>query len=507
MSRLFRNIAYNVMGQGLILILGFIGVKFIFSRLGADAFGIIYFNLILTGVLTTALELGVLVTTVREVSAHHADEPGYIEQLIRTASVFYWGIGLVLFVAIFLAAPLLVEKWVNLKTIDPATATTMLRFLSVTALIMLPRALYSSLFQGRQRMELNNSIDVASSAIQQLGTILILARGGDAFAVVEWIAASAIISTLAYMAIVARLFGWRALVPAYFQSVVDRNLRFTAHMGALSVLNMVLLQFDKIVVSKLLPIASVGYYSFVSTLVIRISFAATAVAQAALPSFSSLLHMRDAGAALIAQYRKIQDLVGFGMVPLFAAATFGAMPIYTYLFNRQVAWLLLLPTALLCVGFFMYSTVNVPYTFAVAAGRPDIASRAYVFAVFIVVPVTTTLVLLLGLTGAAMSWIVYELFLYAYMIPRIYQQCLSISTQTWWTHILKVAALAAVTYGLAWVVIVLPGSYSTPALVIAYAVASAAFLVGAFFLIGTDLKQTIVAIPQRLLVPRALHTR
>src|ERR1700738_3939070 len=69
MSRLFRNIAYNVMGQGLILILGFIGVKFIFSRLGADAFGIIYFNLILTGVLTTALELGVLVTPVRGAAA------------------------------------------------------------------------------------------------------------------------------------------------------------------------------------------------------------------------------------------------------------------------------------------------------------------------------------------------------------------------------------------------------------------------------------------------------
>jgi len=256
MSRLFRNVAYNVTGQGLVLVLGFIGVKFIFSRLGADAFGIIYFNLVLTGVLTTALELGVLSTTVREVSSHYEAERSYVVQLIRTASLFYWALGLVLMIAVFVAAPFLVDRWINLKNLNPETATTMLRFLSLTTLIMLPRALYSSLFQGRQRMELNNSIDVGSSAVQQLGTITILARGGDAYSVVEWIAATAVLSTLTYMTIAGRMFGWRALVPTYFHAVVQRNIGFTAHLSALSLLNMVLLQFDKVVVSKLLQVSA-----------------------------------------------------------------------------------------------------------------------------------------------------------------------------------------------------------------------------------------------------------
>jgi O-antigen/teichoic acid export membrane protein len=497
MSRLFKNIIYNVMGQGLVLLLGFIGVKFIFGRLGADAFGIIYFNLVLAGVLTTALELGVLATTVREVSAYHASEPRYVEQLIRTASVFYWGVGAALYVGVFLTAPLLIDKWVNLKTIDPGTATTMLRFLSVTTLIMLPRALYSSLFQGRQRMELNNSIDVASSAIQQLGTIVILARGGDAFAVVEWIAASAVLSTLTYMTIVARMFGWRALVPAYFPEVVKRNIRFTSHMAALSVLNMVLIQYDKVVVSKLQPIASVGYYSFASTVVVRISFAANAIGQAALPSFASLHNLGDPKPLLI-QYRKLQDLISYGMIPLFAAAIFGATPAYTYLFTHQVAAILLLPTALLCLGFFMYSSVNIPYTFSVAVGRPEIASRTNVIALFVVIPVTTTLIYLYGLTGAASSWVVYQLFVYAYMIPRICRECLSIRPASWYVQIAKVLMLGAVTYGSLWLLVVVPNGYSAAALSIAYVVASVAFLAGAFLLIGPELRGTIVGIRRRL---------
>jgi O-antigen/teichoic acid export membrane protein len=502
MSRLFKNVAYNVAGQGIVLALGFVGVKFIFGRLGPDAFGIIYFNLVLTGVLTSALELGVLSTTVREVSAHYETERSYVDRLIRTASIFYWGLGLVLMLAVIIAAPVLVEKWVNLKTLNPVTATTMLRFLSVTTLIMLPRALYSSLFQGRQRMELNNGIDVASSAVQQLGTIAILARGGDAYAVVEWIAFSAILSTLTYITIVGRLFGWHVLVPGYFGGVVSRNFRFTAHLSVLSLLNMILIQFDKVVVSKLLPIASVGYYSFASTLVVRISFAASAIAKAALPSFSKLHELGDSR-SLLTQYRKLQDLICYGMVPLFAAAVFGAVPLYTYLFNMQVARLLLLPTSLLCLGFFMSATVSIPYTFSVALGRPDIASRSNFVALFVVIPVTTASIYLFGLVGAATSWVVYHLFLYAYMIPRICRQCLVVGSWSWYAHIAKVMVLAAVTYGSLWILVVGPNASSVWTAIVGYAGASAAFTAITFLLIGPDLRDTISRLPQMLVARKA----
>lgn len=501
MTRLFKNVAYNVAGQGAVLVLGFVGVKFIFSRLGPDPFGIIYFNLVLTGVLTTALELGVLATTIREVSAHYTTERAYIERLIRTASLFYWGVGLVLLVGVILLAPVLVERWINLRTLDHSTATTMVRFLAVTTLIMLPRALYSSLFQGRQRMELNNSIDVASSALQQLGTIAILAAGGDAFAVVKWIAAAAVLSTLTYMTLVARMFGPRVLVPAYFGDAVRRNVHFTSHMAALSVLNMVLIQFDKVVVSKLLPIASVGYYSFASTVVVRISFAAGAIGQAALPSFASL-HQRSETGWLATQYRKLQDLMCFAMVLPYAAACFGAVPIYKYLFNQQVALILLVPTALLCLGFFMMATVNIPYTFAVATGRPDIASRSNVIALFIVVPVTTTLIYLFGLTGAACSWVVYHLFVYSYMIPRICRECLHISAWSWYAHIARVMTLAAVTFGSMYVLVVIPHGFGVVASAVAYVAGAALFLAASLALIGSDLRQTIWQLPRKL-VPRS----
>ena len=119
-------------------------------------------------------------------------------------------------------------------------------------------------------------------------------------------------------------------------------------------------------------------------------------------------------------------------------------------------------------------------------------------ALFVVIPVTTTLIYLYGLTGAASSWVVYQLFVYAYMIPRICRECLVIRPVTWYAHIAKVLGLAAVTYGSLWVLVVVPYGHSTEALVIAYVVASAAFLAGAFLLIGPELRETVLGLRRRL---------
>lgn len=113
MSRLSKNIIYNFIGQGLLLILGFVAVRYIFRQLGEDALGIIYFTAMMNALLCVALEMGICSTTVREVSAHSKSEPDYIRSLIRTASVFYWGAYAVLSLTIYFLAPVLVEKWIK----------------------------------------------------------------------------------------------------------------------------------------------------------------------------------------------------------------------------------------------------------------------------------------------------------------------------------------------------------------------------------------------------------
>ena len=490
MTTLSKNVVFNLAGQAIVLVLGFVAVRFIFRQLGSDVFGIIYFNITLAAVLTTVLELGVLATTVREISSHFETEPAYITALIRTASLLYWSMGVLVVFAVFVTAPFLVEKWINLSTTGTGTAATLLRILSVGTMVALPRGLYTSLFRGRQRMAINNTIDVVTAIAQQAGIVVLLRLGSGPFLVAGWLSVSVWLGIVVYIAIAARLFGWRSLVPGFDGSVVRRNLRFTSLMMSNSLLGVVLNLTDKLVVSKLLAVAEFGLYGFASATVGRVTLVTTAIGQAALPAFSSLFK-RNEHEELIRQYRKLQDLVCFGTLPMFAAICFGALPAYAYLFNSDIAARLLLPTALLALSFYMSAAVYTPYIGSVAMGRPDIIVRANVLAVFIVVPVTVLLVLAYGIVGAACSLVFYQLFSFAYVVPRICRQCLYIAPAGWYWHFARAVGLAVITYGTSWGVIVYTGSYHLLGLTIAYLISSAVFACGAYLAIGTDTRATV----------------
>lgn len=410
--------------------------------------------------------------------------------------------GILIVGAIFVGAPVLVKNWINLTSIDAGTATTMIRIMSVSTMVVLPRALYTSLFRGRQRMAVNNTIDVVAAIAQQLGIVVLLKLGGGPFTFASWISASALVAVFAYVVVAARMFGGQALWPRFDLAVVKRNLRFATLMMSNSLLALVHTSADKVIVSKLLPVADFGFYGFASATVGRAGFVTTSITQAAFPSLSSLFESGNRP-ELLRQYRKLQDLVCFGTLPVFAGICFAALPVYTYLFNPAVAGYLLLPTVLIALGSAMNSALNTPYVMSLAVGKPQIAARANVVALFVVLPVTVVLIASFGIVGAAASWVFYHLFLYAYMLPMVSRECLDMSPWLWYAHALRAFGLAFVAYGLSWLVIAVPGSFSVLALALAYLAGSAVFAAGAYFLIGPDLRDTVINLRRTFMQRRA----
>jgi len=491
MSRLSKNVIYNLFGQGLLLVLSFISVKYIFKQLGEDALGIIYFTLTINAVLCAVLEMGICSTTVREVSAHFNDEPGYIRNFIRTASLFYWVAYILLAVIIYFVAPILVDKWINLKTIDAVTATQVLQILGISALFALPRSLYASLFRGLQRMEFNNLIDVASTALQQFGIIVILIIGGGLVSVAYWIAVSFGIGVLCYLLAARRFFPWQAFMLYYYSAVVRRNLGFSSRMMFISITSAVQTQADKVTISKLMPIGLVGYYGFAYGAVSKGTLLTGAISQAAFPSFSALFRAGDRK-GLMTQYQKLQDLLCFAIVPIFAAIPFAVLPLFSYILNADTARLLLLPTTLLCVGFYMNGTLNIPYVFSLAVGKPGITARQHFYDLFVTLPATVILIYYLNIVGAGASLVFFYVFHYVYGLPRICSECLIIPVWKWYLHVIRIFVLIGLTYGVGWIILRFLGSYSIPYLASTYIGASIVFLIGAYFMIGDELRESLL---------------
>lgn len=488
-SLLARNIVANLGGQLALLIIAVLAAKLVYGRLGADALGLVLFVQTINVVLAGVLDLGVPSITIREVAAHATDDPDYVRDLVRTASTVYWAAFLVVAAALVLTAPWIAAHWIHLRSMSTAAATTVIQYLGVAALTLLPRMLYLSICRGLQRMLVNNAIDAVTSFAQQLGIVIILLSGGSLFSVVAWIAVTYLIAVAAYGVAIATELSPLALIPGWSGAVIRRNARFSGHMMLISGLTVAHSYIDRLTVSKLLSAASLGWYTFASSFVARGALLTNAIADAALPAFAELFRQgrRD---AMAAQYWKLHDLVSFLTVPLYAGAIYISLPLFTALFGRSAANTLLLPVAILAAGYYANGTLSVLYVYSLAMGKPELTSRFSLGAVLITVPLTVVAVARLGLAGASLGFLAYHLLFYAVAIPAYCRACPGIPVARWYRQLLAVVGLAAATYGLAWIPAAAFG-LSLASLSVTYLVATTLFALVAIRMIGPELREAV----------------
>jgi len=493
-SKLSKNILYNVLGQGLSLVVSFVAVRFVFRRLGGDALGLIYFNQSISVALALALELGIYKTTIREVASRRADNPLYIRQLIGTATSFYWSAYVALVVLAYFAVPALIRHWVRLETLDPITAARVMRILIFGTLSNLPRGFYDSLLLGLERMSYTNILRLSIAAVQQLGIFLVLLLGGHLYAVAYWITFACLAGLVTYFVVCASLFSWRSVLPGFSSQVVRSNWAFSLHASAISVSAWFLGETDKFVISRLLPLGVLGSYTVAKGAVTRCSMLTVAVNEATYPHFSALFKAQD-GESFRTQYIELQNLVCLGILPLYAALPFISPPVFSFMFTPQISRMLLPPVSILALGNYLYGTVTIPNVAALAAGKPDIVARLNSFAVLIVVLGYVLFIRLLGLTGASLGWMLYPLLAYAYSVPRTCRECLGVPVSAWYAQVLKVLALGGVTYGLAWLIVYYRGALTWVWLFPAYTLATLAFLLLACLTMTADLRGSLRRLP------------
>ena len=491
MNRLSHNILYNLVGQFLRAIIGFFAFKYVLQRLGSDAFGIIIFVQVMDITLSTVLERGIASTTTREVASYPRTDP-YLIQLLRTASLFYWATFFLLAVSLFAAAPFIIRRWFNLTTMDPVQGIYIFRLLGLASLLVLPRSLYGSLIRGMQRMEINNLIDVLTMLIQQVGIILILVLKGQVLHVVYWMALCFILSTLAYIIVTASCFSKRALIPGYYPEAVHKNREFASKMTAISVLAMIITQVDKVVMSKFLAIGVVGYYALAFNIISKMKAFTGASALAAFPSFSGYSR-GERHDVLLSQYQKLQNLNAVVNFLVFAGFAILQYPVYSYFLNKEAAGLLTLPTLFLCIGSYMNSMVNIPYTLSIAAGAPDITLRSSLYSLVFVTPITIFLTVKWGMLGASLGWLIFNIFAFFYTIPRICRKCIKISVGSWYAAILKVCLLGGTIFGIGFYVRHAAGLYSVLPSIAFFVTSAVAFsAVSYYFVFDQELRLTIL---------------
>jgi O-antigen/teichoic acid export membrane protein len=403
----------------------------------------------MSAILTAALELGLSKTTIRELAGYQTTEPEYVIRLLQTFSSVYWLAYALLSLALLFSVPLIIGSWVKLTTMDHELASHALLILGVSSLLAIPKILLSSICVGLQKMHINNSINVIVAILQQAGIILLLSGGGNILSVAFWIAATNVLNMLVYMFFVSRLVSPYALLPRFSMEVMKRVKKYSLKMAWISLLAMVSKQVDKLLISMMLPIGVLGIYSFAYMTITKLTLITDAIVQAVFPVFSELERENDKTKS---QHRffALQDMLIYGLAPLFALAVFLAMPVFTLLLDEAKAEGLLLPILFLSIAFYLNGTLRLLNTYVSACGKPGYIIKAIMLLLIAVAPITVLLISGYGMTGAAFSWIVTSVIGACYMVPNVYLKELHQPVDTWLRPILTVVALVCITYLPAW---------------------------------------------------------
>jgi O-antigen/teichoic acid export membrane protein len=400
---LTRNLLGNFAGRGIGAALSLLLVPVYIRFLGVEAYGLVGFFLVLQNV-TSVLNLGLSTTTNREIAIRVADDQrrGETRDLLRTVESIYWPIGIAVGSIIFLAAPLIASRWLQSDTISTDVLQTAIALMGVTIALQWPYSMYESAMHGLQRFVEYNTIAAGMQIVRGVGAVLVVWLWPTITAFFIW---QMLIGGVT--AAVLAISTWKAMPegprPVIRLHLVTNAWRFAAGMMATVVLHTILVQADRIILSRVLSLESFGYYSVATMVATGLSYLMAPISLTVLPRFTELL-AKGRHEELVRTYHLGAQLMTVLVAPVALVLSFFSYEVVT-IWTRSplIAERTSSLVPFLLFGILLYAMIDTPYMMQLAQGRTRLAVRTNLAAVIFYVPLLIFLVHRYGAIGAAIS--------------------------------------------------------------------------------------------------------
>ncbi len=448
MSTLKRNVIANLAGGGWIAVLTLAITPLQINLLGMEAYGLIGFITTLQ-LIVGVLDLGLSSTITRELAGDNSLYRQASRPLLRTALAFYWGIASLIGIILFTFADEIGRAWFNPATVNHAELSHGLQVIAFMLALRWPVSLYAGALAGVQRMDVLNVTKASIATLRLVGGILVILAWRDLGAFLIWTAFSALVEVLIYAAVCHKIMpemDWR---PGFSLNALLTVWGFSLSMNGLALLAIGITQLDRLLISKMLPLENLGYYSLAYSSATAISLVLSALSSALMPSFATA-HAANARETLLQRYDIANRVTLFttGLV-LFTLLFFGE-PLLSIWVNPHAATGAWRPLAWLAGGFWLSSAVSNAYNVGVACRQPGSLLKISAVSAIIYVPILYGLISHWGIDGAAAAWLLLNAGYVLVIIPTVHRRILNIPVLPWYFRtLLPFVLLGSATFGCA----------------------------------------------------------
>lgn len=404
--KLGRNLLAGLANSIWSALVGLAVVPFYLKYLGIEAYGLIGF-FVTTQALFSLLDMGLAPTINREVARHSAT--GNLKEagkLLHTLAVVYWGMAGVIALLIVALAPLIAEYWLQSKQLSPQTISHAVMLMGLVVACRWPIGLYQGALIGAQRLTVSSGINMVMATIGSLGAVVVLAFVSptiEAFFI--WQACVG----LAY-AIIMRWGAWRVIGRLrdirFDVNKLKSIWRFSAGMSGVAVSAIILMQLDKVLLSKILSLEDFGRYALAGVVASGLYVLLTPAFNVIYPRLSALVATGDTE-KLIDLYRSGTRLLSAVLFPIATVtAVFAEEILNLWTGNPSLASSTAPVVSLFLIGTALNGAMHFPYALQLAYGMTRLPLTINAILVVVMIPTTIFLALQYGAVGGAAAWAV-----------------------------------------------------------------------------------------------------
>jgi O-antigen/teichoic acid export membrane protein len=409
-------------------------VPFYLKFMGIEAYGLIGIFVSLL-VLLSVLDMGISSTLSRELARLSASKDNAQESrnLVRTLEFVYWGVGILIGLGLVALAPFIAHFWVKSQGIPVKTVQQAVLIMGLVVAVQWPASLYDGGLMGLQRQVLLNGVRASMATIQHAGAVLVLwLISPSILAYFTWQIFISIVQTL-----LLAHFVWKALPAtheqsAFQKSLLKKNWKFAAGMTGISVMTIILTQTDKIILSKLLPLAVFGYYMLAVNVGNALSYLVQPVSAALFPKFSQLVLDKDK-TRLSSLYHNGCQLVSIIVFPAaMTLALFSREILTLWIRDPEIVQNAYFLMSLIVIGTAINSLMGLPYMLQLAYGWTKLVFSQNVISTILLVPLMIFMVKSYGAVGAPIVWIILNVGYFVILIPLMHRRILTSEMKQWY---------------------------------------------------------------------------
>lgn len=421
-----KNIIANYISQIYVMLVGIAMVPLYLKYMGAEAYGLVGFFSMLQ-VWFNLLDIGLTPTMSRETARFRggASDALAYRRLVRSLEWIFVVVALLGGGALLLLSGLIASNWLNAKQLPISEIKSSIQMMAIAVSFRWMSGMYRGQISGSERLVWLSGYNSVIATMRFVGVLLVLVFiSTTPTAFFGYQLCVALIELAGLMAMSYRLLppipeGVRA---AWSWAPLKPVLKFSLTIAFTSSVWVLVTQTDKLVLSKILPLAEYGYFSLAVLVASGVMVISGPISSAIMPRMAKMEAEGD-HAGLILIYRQSTQLVAIIAGAACITVAFCAEPLlYAWTGDKILAHHAVPILVLYTIGNGILAVSAFPYYLQYAKGNLRLHLIGNAGFVVLLIPAIIWSASHYGGVGAGYTWLIMNIIYFITWVPLVHSK-------------------------------------------------------------------------------------